>query len=68
MSGRSATREWSTVTCECGHAEPIDPAKTYHVIPTGRVRWAVDPETSTVGLQDEYGYICDSCWGALPDE
>jgi hypothetical protein len=61
-------RTWSTVTCGCGHAERIDPDRIYHTIPTGRARWQVDPATSTVSLADEYGYICDTCWEALPDE
>lgn len=61
-------RVWSTITCDCGHSETIDPDREYHVIPTGRSRWVVDPDTSSVALEDELGYICDPCWEALPDE
>lgn len=70
MTEKAGTPErvWSTVTCGCGHAETIDPDRVYHTIPTGRARWQVDPATSTVVWEHEYGYICDTCWEALPDE
>jgi hypothetical protein len=68
MTGLTPRAGARTVTCACGHREPLDPDRDYHTVPTGRFRYALDPATRALAVEREFAYICNPCWEALPDD
>lgn len=58
----------TTLTCECGHVEPVTDDGSFMFVPTGLYRWHVEPKLSQVSQVHQYRYICPSCFEKLPEE